>query len=218
MSYVWDTTPPEDLGEINAAVAAVLASGITADKVRQAVSAYSAAAEVVDGGAKNLYHFERIDKTNTGNLTTEYTDTISGNNITYTLNSDYSITVNGTTSDSGTGSYCNMFVTDKWLHIEDFCDSKHYLSGAPTGIVLRARANNSADYQVDQTGDAAVLKSGFTGIIFLQIVVAKGKTIDNLVCKPMICTAADWNVSHTYQPYRPTYQELYERIVALENA
>ncbi|MBR5198906.1 MAG: hypothetical protein IKW20_03660 [Bacteroidales bacterium] len=34
----------------------------------------------------------------------------------------------------------------------------------------------------------------------------------------MICSAADWKISETYQPFRPSYQELYERVVALEDA
>ena len=34
----------------------------------------------------------------------------------------------------------------------------------------------------------------------------------------MICTKAAWTISPAYQPYRPSYQELYERVVALEQA
>lgn len=34
----------------------------------------------------------------------------------------------------------------------------------------------------------------------------------------MVCSAADWRISETYQPFRPSYQELYERVVALEDA
>lgn len=38
------------------------------------------------------------------------------------------------------------------------------------------------------------------------------------VGKVMVCTKAAWDISQTYQPYRPAYQELYERVLALENA
>lgn len=42
---------------------------------------------------------------------------------------------------------------------------------------------------------------------------------DTVACaKVMVCTKAAWDVSQTYQPYRPSYQELYERVVALEEA
>ena len=34
----------------------------------------------------------------------------------------------------------------------------------------------------------------------------------------MICSAADWKISQSFQPFRPSYQELYERVVALEDA
>ena len=33
----------------------------------------------------------------------------------------------------------------------------------------------------------------------------------------MICTAADWNVSQKFVPYRPSWQELYDMILALQN-
>ena len=32
------------------------------------------------------------------------------------------------------------------------------------------------------------------------------------VAKVMVCTKADWDISHTYQPYRLTYQELYDTL------
>ena len=38
------------------------------------------------------------------------------------------------------------------------------------------------------------------------------------LAKVMVCTKTDWDISQTYQPYRPSYQELYERVVALEEA
>lgn len=38
------------------------------------------------------------------------------------------------------------------------------------------------------------------------------------VAKVMVCTKTDWDISQAYQPYRPSYQELYERVVALEDA
>lgn len=34
----------------------------------------------------------------------------------------------------------------------------------------------------------------------------------------MLCTAEDYAISPEFVPYRPSYQELYERIIALENA
>lgn len=37
-------------------------------------------------------------------------------------------------------------------------------------------------------------------------------------CKLMICAKPSWDISQAYQPYRPSYQELYERVVALEQA
>ena len=33
----------------------------------------------------------------------------------------------------------------------------------------------------------------------------------------MICTPAEWKISQTYQPYRPSYQELSDDVDSLEN-
>lgn len=32
----------------------------------------------------------------------------------------------------------------------------------------------------------------------------------------MICSKAEWDISQAYQPYRPSYQELYEMVQALQ--
>lgn len=32
----------------------------------------------------------------------------------------------------------------------------------------------------------------------------------------MVCTKAAWDISHDFQPYRPTYQELYDMVLALQ--
>lgn len=40
---------------------------------------------------------------------------------------------------------------------------------------------------------------------------------DVTVSELMVCSKAAWDISETYQPYRPSYQELYERILALED-
>ena len=76
----------------------------------------------------------------------------------------------------------------------------------------------SASYDVQDNGNGVVLTS-YTGAsnIIIRIRISPDYSPNGLVIKPMICTKAAWAISQTYQPYRPSYQELYERVVALEN-
>lgn len=45
-----------------------------------------------------------------------------------------------------------------------------------------------------------------------------GYVASNLVFKPMICTAEDYKISQEFVPYAPSNRELYEMILALQNA
>jgi hypothetical protein len=47
--------------------------------------------------------------------------------------------------------------------------------------------------------------------------VYSNKAIGNVTIYPMICTAADYAVSPKYVPYRPSWQEMWEMIQALQN-
>lgn len=48
----------------------------------------------------------------------------------------------------------------------------------------------------------------------LQIFIWNGTVLDHLKLRPMICTLADWNVSHTYEPY---YVPVKDRVNELED-
>ena len=45
---------------------------------------------------------------------------------------------------------------------------------------------------------------------------AQNVNLDNILLKPMVCTKADWDLDNGYAPYRPSYQELYEMVLALQ--
>lgn len=52
------------------------------------------------------------------------------------------------------------------------------------------------------------------GAAKFNVFAGKAGTYSNF----MICSKADWDISHEFQPYRPTYQELYEMVQALQPA
>lgn len=95
-------------------------------------------------------------------------------------------------------------------------DVKIILSGCPEG-------GSSTTYSLDVLGIAESKDYGMGSNVFsivgdtftLRYVFTAG-TYSNIRIKPMICTKAAWDISHAYQPYRPSYDEIIARIEALE--
>jgi hypothetical protein len=189
-------------GTLNSAQLAAVNSGITAAIVAEDRAAL---VELVDGGAKNALQFDAISSPSG-----------SASNITFTYNSDGSITVNGYTTDAGT-AYVYLRFNGSNINADEFCNGNFVLSGCPvndSGLSLQARGT---DYTKSESGTGVELTpySG-SGAVRITVMVAKSSTIDNLTIRPMICSKAAWDISQTYQPYRPSYQELYGRVLALE--
>lgn len=164
----------------------------------------AALVELVDGGAKNLLNTYSISDSD------RY-------GITYTVNSDGSIS-----NTAGTATQNSNVTADLTLPA-----GTYYLCGCPDGgnseepynynaVVLKTaggtlcRVYNSTMTQSFTLTEDTALTWRFR--------VYSGQSIDATTFYPMICTKAAWDISHAYQPYRPSYQELYERVVALEQA
>ena len=168
--------------------------------------------DIVDSGAKNVLNYTEIG-TNSDHGTT-YTN----NGVTFTLNSDGSITASRTASAAVDAS-CNLRVASGSLYIDDYCNGDYILSGCPDGggdttYSLRAIRDT---YRPTDTGDGVELPDKGTNVnIYLNILVMS--TFKGTVTfRPMICSKAFYQISKTYQPYRPSYAELVSRVEALES-
>lgn len=147
--------------------------------------------KLVDKGAKNLLKI------------TATSQTING--VTYTINGDGTITANGTATSVAVLSIANN-VDFKYGQV---------LTGCPTGgsgssYALYIRSTKFYDY-----GSSVVITENTTHTA--AVVVYAGYTANNVVFHPMLCTAEDYEASPEFVPYCPTMQELYQRILALEN-
>lgn len=167
--------------------------------------------EIVDSGAKNVLNYTEIG------TNSDHGTTFTNNGVTFTLNSDGSVTVERTTAAT-TDSSCNLRVASGSLYIDDFCNGEYILSGCPEGggdttYSLRAIRN---EYRPTDTGDGVELPDKGTNTnIYLNILVMS--TFEGSVTfKPMVCSKAFYQISKTYQPYRPSYNELVARVEALE--
>lgn len=82
-------------------------------------------------------------------------------------------------------------------------------------VVFRDENNNVGSYTFNNISSSK-LSSEITltaDAIKFNIFTTKAATITNF----MVCTKAAWDISQTYQPYRPSYQELYERVETNKN-
>ena len=154
-------------------------------------------ARLVDAGAKNLFQYNPV----------------SVPEISYVVNGDGSITV--TANDT---TAVRILVLGLVTNLED--GKKYTLSGIAGGSYSSsygfAVATSSATGKV-------FLSDGHTDFVKtsemhqLELVVRAGQSWIKTFY-PMLCTDEDYAISPEFVPYAPTNRELYEMILALQNA
>ncbi|MBQ9898122.1 MAG: hypothetical protein IJM44_01545 [Ruminococcus sp.] len=160
----------------------------------------AALVEIVDNGAKNILDL------------TKATEVVRADELSYTLAADGTLTVTWTADLSNSGKTINFkgFPYKAGIYIL----SGAQLDGSSTAVRADVRQGSTAvvmDYGQPPT-PFELPSEGYNYVIRVQAPAGSA------TFKPMICTEAAWNISHAYQPPRPSYQELYERVVALEQA
>lgn len=197
-----DTLTPTQLNAIN--------SGIDSTKVEQIetnknnISTDEAAlVELVDGGAKNLFNPSNYN-------------VVSTVGVTPTPNSDGTYTLSGAAS----GSTADFLYTTSSTYTNMYglkAGSTYTIVSGDNKVLIRVDASTNPSYQwnrvlVENVANKATftIPNDIVGLfIRLRVPVASGN-VDNVVVTPMICTKAAWDISHAYQPYRPSYAELVE--------
>lgn len=138
--------------------------------------------ELVDSGNKNLLKCTAVSTEKNG--------------ITFTVNADGSIVVNGTAPD---GTDVDFDINDGAVS-EIPADKVVVLSGCPEGGSNSTYALIAYLKSVSDIGEGATFTT--TGGNRIYIRIYKGTTVNNLTFKPMICTKAAWAISQEYVPYR----------------
>lgn len=161
----------------------------------------SALADIIDNsGQKNQYHYDG------------FVNGTPSSPITWTMNSDDSITVNGV--DNSRNAYIYLTIGGSAANIDYFCDDNHYLSGCPEGgsgstyRMYCAKGN----YTRNDEGNGVLLDSTTETGILVVIMIYRGYSCNNLTFRPMICTKDAWNISKRPVPWAPSNRELYEMI------
>lgn len=153
-------------------------------------------ASLVDAGAKNLLKI------------TATSQTING--VTFTV-ADGSVTATGTSGENGA-----ILVLASYTSAES---NKLILTGTPlndAGAYIDYIGTDWSNQIIVRGGSAEKIWSTKASII--RIAIPKNVHIEGLVFKPMLCTAEDYAISTKFVPYAPSNRELYEMILALQNA
>ena len=171
-------------------------------------------------GAKNLlpFNLSHIQKVNGGG-------TWNGNvytyrDITYTINTDGTITVNGTAN----GDSIFRVLDNASLDFSLNPNKTYCYNGSPTS---GSSASTYYSYYSELIGgawtyfmsygasDTSVTPNASATQIVVDIFVKSGKTINNQVFKPMIRLASD--PDNTYEPYSMTNQQITPYVQAISN-
>ena len=176
-----------------------IVSDFEADQQRQETEIGTVAAL----GAKNLLKYDGCSASSTAG-------------VSYTINADGTVTVNGTPQGSSP-SYVQIMLNGNAVTVDKFCDGHHILSGCPAGggdNKYRMYAAKGTYSRFDY-GDGVLLTETALTDVRIVIYIANGYTANNLVFKPMIRRAEITDDS--YAPYAPTNRELYEMILAIQS-
>jgi hypothetical protein len=207
----FDSTPTQD------STNPVTSGGIWTDQQRQDVlqnEDRAALVELVDAGAKSLFPIG-----------------VSGkiySNVTIAVDAEGKITLNGTNENTGSGILYQDLVTGK----SAYRDTRYTLpvgkyaclASGVTGLEMQVYCHDGNTAQLLFAGSGnrdgvfeytAALKTSYPYIAF-RLAISANTSFTNTVVKPMICTAAAWKISQSFQPYRPSWQEMYDMILALQ--
>lgn len=153
-------------------------------------------ARLVDAGAKNLFK------------NTAPSQVVGG--VTFTMNLDGTITANGTKTNND------------WLYLSTGNSLPSGIYVLSSGLAPRERADVRTLIATDDSLSASIMSAegqkqvvtrsfsqSYSGLIY-AIRISSGTTVDNLVFKPMLCTAEDYAISPEFVPYAPSNRELFE--------
>jgi len=158
--------------------------------------------ELINEGSKNVLNISSAQTLVVGDLT-------------FTVNPDFSVTLTGK-NNSGSAAFFSLPVT--------FPAGAYYFSGMPeTGgsgsyrLELRTGTASGSVFQTCEstTPTAFTRDNPWTGYFNIRVAAGHEFTAAKTV-KPMICERWKHNITNLYVPYRPSLNDLWEMIKALQ--
>lgn len=160
----------------------------------------AALAELVDSGAKNLAP------------NTATSDTVSG--VEFTVNTDGSVLANGTANTAAWFQTADSITLPAGNYVISGGD---VVSGVVNTRFVLSTSTTSGSIIADSMGASAEFTLTESTTANLYVRMSTGRTADNVIVYPMLCTKAAWDISQVFVPYRPSWQEMYDMILALQS-
>ena len=171
-------------------------------------------------GAKNKLPFDNSHMRAINGGGTWNVNAYTYNGITYTLNSNGTITVNGT----ATAYSIFRIVDSNSYNFKLDSNEIYYLTGSPTTgsssstyyVYYSELIGGTWTYYINYgTGDTQFTPNASATQVVVDIIVRDGQSISNQIFKPMIRLASDLNDS--YQPYAMTNQQITPVVQSISN-
>lgn len=169
--------------------------------------------EIVDGGAKNLF-----------NMSGAQTFDITGYGIHCTINMLTGvITLDGVNQDKKcTGSFNIKIADSTALGLQSGvvyklnCDG-YTTSDTTIGIYVYT-SGATPETQFDTYSHTELAwNTAWEQSNGFRLFIRSGTVVNNITLRPMICTSAAWKISKQYQPFLPSWQEMWDAIQALQS-
>lgn len=183
----------------------VTSGGIWADQQRQdALQTEDRAAliDLVDGGAKNQF-----DPASAWDSKTAYGVTITRNEDTYSIESGTTQSGDNNFVNMGYQANTNLIPAGDWVLSFDTPQQNVCFQVCWDGqLRVNSLFGNNCFFTVPEN----------TTNSWFRIRLRGGTEMSGTSFKIMLCPSAFWKISQTYQPYRPSWQQMYDMILALQ--
>ncbi|MBO7450687.1 MAG: hypothetical protein J6U54_09985 [Clostridiales bacterium] len=166
--------------------------------------------ELVDSGPKNVLEMTQtqtsITRSNGNSSMTAVYDKTAG-----------TITLTGT-HYSADSAFAFEFYSGNAVDTRQIPAGTYHLSGCyPGGSTSTWRAVLTNISGAVDIGNGAYFTITEQTYCAYRILVSGNCTLDGAVFYPMVCPKSLWGVSKAFKPYRPSYQDLYNMVKALQN-
>ena len=137
-------------------------------------------------------------------------DTYTRNGMSITINDDMTFTVDGEATDSFSFTLKSTGLTG----LQGYVLSGGNPDSSTVSMLFQMQESPWTNLAQDFGTGATIAQYDDTKSVAVSIRFSSGATADNLVIKPMICSANSWNFSHEFTPYAPSNAELYRMFLA----
>jgi hypothetical protein len=183
-------------------------SGINTAKVDQISANQTEITRLVDDKSKNVLNITKQSLKAENTAGTWNGDTYTRNGMSITINDDMTFTVNGEVTDKFGFTLKSTGLTG----LQGYILSGGNPDSNKVSVLFQMKVDPWTNLAQDFGTGVTIAQYDDSKSVAVSIYFSSGATADNLVIKPMICSANSWNFSHDFMPYAPSNAELYAMI------